>query len=62
VLALAAKGLRNKAIADRLVVSVRTVEGHFYNILSKLGVATRTEAVLYAVSHGWVTLQEGDGA
>ena len=58
VLELAAKGLRNKAIADKLCISVRTVEGHFNSILAKLGAATRIEAVLYAVSHGWVALAE----
>lgn len=60
VLELAAKGLRNKAIADRLVISVRTVEGHFNSILAKLGVSTRIEAVLHAVAHGWVALDEED--
>lgn len=55
VLVLAANGLRNKAIADRLGISVRTVEGHFNSILAKLGVASRTEAVLYAVSRRWVS-------
>lgn len=58
VLELAAKGLRNRAIADRLSISVRTVEGHLNSILTKLGVSTRIEAVLYAVSHGWVVLDE----
>jgi DNA-binding NarL/FixJ family response regulator len=59
VLVLAAKGLRNREIADRLFISVRTVEGHLNSILDKLGVATRVEAVLYAVVHGWVVLGEG---
>ncbi len=59
VLDLAARGLRNKAIADRLGISVRTVEGHFNNMLAKLGVSSRLEAVLYAVSHRWITV-DGD--
>jgi DNA-binding NarL/FixJ family response regulator len=54
VLALAARGLRNKEIADRLVISVRTVEGHFNSIFDKMSVSSRTEAVLWAVSRGWV--------
>jgi DNA-binding NarL/FixJ family response regulator len=54
VLELAARGGRNKAIAEALGISVRTVEGHFNSILGKLGVASRIEAVLYAVAHGWV--------
>jgi DNA-binding NarL/FixJ family response regulator len=60
VLELAAKGLRNKAIADRLSISVRTVEGHFNNIFVKLDVSSRIEAVLYAVSRDLVTLAKED--
>ncbi len=59
VLELAARGLRNKAIAERLTISVRTVEGHFNSILAKLGVSSRLEAVLYAASRHWIAL-EGD--
>jgi DNA-binding CsgD family transcriptional regulator len=40
---LAAGGLSNKEIADRLTVSVRTVEGHLYRINAKLGTTTRSE-------------------
>jgi DNA-binding NarL/FixJ family response regulator len=58
VLEHAAQGARNKGIADSLGISVRTVEGHFNSILSKLGVGSRIEAVLYAVSHHWVALDE----
>lgn len=58
VLELAAKGLRNKAIADKLAISVRTVEGHLNSILSKLGASSRIEAVLYAASRRWVNLGE----
>jgi DNA-binding NarL/FixJ family response regulator len=60
VLTLAAMGMRNKAIADHLVISVRTVEGHVNAILTKLGFSTRTEAALYAVSTGLVQLHEKD--
>ncbi len=60
VLELATKGLRNKAIADRLSISVRTVEGHFNSIFIKLSVSSRIEAVLYAVSRQLVTLAEED--
>ncbi len=60
VLGLAAKGLRNKAIADELSISVRTVEGHFNNIFIKLNVASRVEAILYAVSRHLVALEEKD--
>jgi NarL family two-component system response regulator LiaR len=50
VLEMMAKGLRNKAIADKLNISIRTVEGHCNNIFSKLHVNSRVEAVLYALS------------
>jgi DNA-binding NarL/FixJ family response regulator len=56
VLVLAAKGLRNKAIADELAISTRTVDGHFHSILAKLGYSSRVEAVLFAVSHNLVAL------
>lgn len=40
---LAKRGLGNRAIADRIGVSVRTVEGHLYQLYSKLGITTRHE-------------------
>ena len=52
VLALVAHGLSNKAIADRLVITERTARTHVSNILGKLGLASRTQAALYAVEHG----------
>lgn len=55
VLELAASGLRNRVIADRLGISSRTVEGHFNSILAKLHVSSRLEAVLFAIAHEWVT-------
>jgi DNA-binding CsgD family transcriptional regulator len=54
VLALAATGLRNAEIAERLVLSRRTVDSHMSAILRKLGVDTRTEAVVKASSVGIV--------
>ena len=50
VLQLAAKGFRNKVIADQLSISSRTVETHFNSIFNKLGLSSRIEAVLYALS------------
>ncbi len=38
-------GLSNRQIADRLVVSVRTVDGHLYRIFSKLGISTRDQLI-----------------
>lgn len=55
VLALLAQGLSNKQIAQRLVLGLRTVESHVSNVLAKLGVTSRTEAVLYALDHHLVT-------
>jgi len=52
VLRLVAQGLSNKEIADRLVVSERTVRAHVSNILNKLHLANRTQAALYAIREG----------
>lgn len=51
VLALMTKGLSNAAIAEQLAVSLSTTRTHVSNILAKLGVTTRTEAVALAVQH-----------
>jgi DNA-binding NarL/FixJ family response regulator len=53
VLGLLAQGMTNKDIAQSLFLSVRTIEAHLRNIYGKLAVATRTEAVLWAVQHGY---------
>jgi len=58
VLRLASKGISNKAIARELGVSVRTVQAHLGNIFNKLGVGSRTEAVLYGLRKGWFSLEE----
>lgn len=58
VLKLAAKGLRNKEMAEELVLSVRTVQGHLSNIFDKMQVGSRTEAVLLALKKGWLTLED----
>jgi NarL family two-component system response regulator LiaR len=51
VLALMVEGLSNLEIAERLVISHATVRFHVSNILSKLGVDSRTEAVVLALQH-----------
>jgi NarL family two-component system response regulator LiaR len=56
VLQLLAQGLDNAAIAQRLVLTKRTVQNHVSNIYGKLGVTTRTEAALYAIRHGLVQI------
>jgi two-component system, NarL family, response regulator LiaR len=58
VLKMAAKGMNNKNIADDLSISVRTVESHLASIFAKLGVGSRTEAVIQAMKQGWFTLEE----
>ena len=58
VLKLAARGYTNKAIGAQLHLSDRTVQGHLANIYGKLHVATRTEAVMRAVSLGWLSPAE----
>jgi len=52
VLRLIAAGLNNREIADRLVISDKTVKTHVSNILSKLHLEDRTQAAIYALRHG----------
>ncbi len=59
VLRLAAQGLTNYDIAQRLYISVRTVEAHLTHVYNKLGVGSRTEAVVHAMREGWVSPEEG---
>jgi two-component system, NarL family, response regulator LiaR len=51
ILPLLARGRSNKQIATELRLGLRTVEGHVSSVLAKLGVASRAEAVAYALSH-----------
>jgi DNA-binding NarL/FixJ family response regulator len=51
VLALLARGLSNREIAERLVISAKTVEHHVGQILGKLGLRSRAEAAAYATQH-----------
>jgi len=56
VLQLVAQGLDNQQIADKLVISEATVRTHVSNILGKLQLASRTQAVLYALREGLASL------
>jgi len=60
ILKLVAEGLTNQEIADRLVVSERTVRAHVSNILAKLHLANRTQAALYALREGIASLDDLD--
>ena len=53
VLSFIAQGFTNKEIAQRLMLSTRTIETHLHNIFSKLRVHSRTEAALWAIRHGY---------
>jgi ATP/maltotriose-dependent transcriptional regulator MalT len=52
VLSLLARGVSNRAIAETLVISEKTVEVHVSNILGKLGLSSRAQAAVYAVEQG----------
>ncbi len=52
VLGLAAEGMRTSQIASHLSISTLTVRTHFKNIYPKLGVNSRTEAIIFAIQHG----------
>ncbi len=58
VLQLAARGMGNSEIAHELNIGVRTIKGYLVNIYAKLGVNSRTEAVVYALQRGWIALEE----
>jgi len=57
VLQMLAQGLNNRAIAEALYISDRTVQAHLTNIFTKMRVASRLEAVLAAIRLGWLTLE-----
>lgn len=54
VISLLAQGLRDREISEKLFISERTVKFHTKNLLGKLGVRTRTQAVFNAVKQGWL--------
>jgi NarL family two-component system response regulator LiaR len=56
VLSLVVQGNSNQQIADTMIISLATVKAHISNILSKLQVASRSEAIAYAIRHKIVSL------
>ena len=58
VLRLLARGLSNKAIAERLVISPKTVANHAEHIYTKINASTRTAAGLFAMKHGLLPEEE----
>jgi non-specific serine/threonine protein kinase len=52
VAGLLARGLTNREIAEALVLGERTAEGHVSNLLGKLGLASRAQAVAWLLEHG----------
>jgi DNA-binding NarL/FixJ family response regulator len=58
VLRLVARGRANKEIARELTIVEKTVKTHVSSILAKLGLQSRTQAALFAVKHGLVTVDQ----
>ena len=56
ILQLVATGMTNREIAQQLTISPNTVKVHLSNVFEKIGVASRTEATLYAIEHGVVDI------
>ena len=61
VLQLAAQGFSNKEIAGDLAISEKTAKNHIANIFSKLQVNDRTQAILYALRKGLVSMPQDEG-
>jgi NarL family two-component system response regulator LiaR len=58
VLKIAAKGVSNRDIANELFISERTVQAHMRSVFNKLGVGSRSEAILYGLKKGWFSIDE----
>jgi len=58
ILRFLAHAMKNREIADKLNLSVRTVESHIASIFNKLNVSSRMEAVFQAIKEGWLSLDD----
>lgn len=58
ILELVTTGMSNRRVADELTISERTVSTHLANIFKKLGVSSRTEAVMSALKKGLITFDD----
>jgi DNA-binding NarL/FixJ family response regulator len=58
VLQLLVEGLPNREIAQKLDISVKTVETHRANMMTKLGLKDKTELIKYALRKGWIALDD----
>jgi len=58
ILKMVAKGLSNNSIVEELHLCIRVIESHLSTIFSKLGVGSRTEAIIQAIKRGWLTLED----
>jgi NarL family two-component system response regulator LiaR len=56
VLELSTLGLSNREVATELSLGIRTIQTHWRNIFNKLGVSSRTEAIIHGLRKGWITL------
>ena len=57
MLTKAAKGMSNKHIGEELRLSIQSVKAHLESVFTKLGVASRTEAVVRTAKNGWLGLE-----
>jgi DNA-binding NarL/FixJ family response regulator len=58
ILKMAARGMANSAIAEKLRLSTGAIEDQLGAIFNKLGVGSRTEAIVQALKRGWITLED----